>query len=396
MNLLIFARRDRTLRTTRTTISALALAALAGGRAAADTPVTATPTCVAAAPAGASNLADARCRCPSVTVRLGLYEPFAVNDAGLVVGDLEVNDGKARHAAALLVDGQPIDLGAGASRHAQALAVSERGVIVGRSLVNDREPGPPFRFTVARGYEALPLPSGASAGDALGIDDQGDVLINAFAKNPRRPRSLDLLGATVWLAQHQRFVPLLGLDGNVGEGAAMSGNGLVVGKSYDADGVLRPVLWDATGQARALPFTQRPRAGLAEGEISGVAFATAVNRAGVVVGTISFGDADTRAVAWLPPRYLELDLGPGTAAAINDHDLVGGSAPEADGSQRARLWDLRTGAVVPLLPPADAAHGDYRVLDVNNLGVVVGYDARSEGNQRALRYADARCSFAGK
>ena len=154
------------------------------------------------------------------------------------------------------------------------------------------------------------------------------------------------------------------LDGDTaGYATAVNAAGVAVGTSTNA----------ATGAGRAVIYRDGELAALAlPGSMVGGSAAD-LNAGGIVVGSASGEDGTPRPVRWTadgaPSALATLGGDLGVAEGVNDRGQVVGWSWTTEGKQHATLWDGDT--------PADlgtVGEGDYSgASDVNEEGVVAGY-----------------------
>ena len=148
-----------------------------------------------------------------------------------------------------------------------------------------------------------------------------------------------------------------------GYGTAVNAAGVVVGTSMNA----------STGVARAVIYRDGALADLPVPGAAVGASAADLNADGIVVGSASGEDGGPRPVRWAadgaPAELATLGGDLGVADGINDRGQVVGWAWTVDGKQHATLWD--GDAPVDL---GTVGEGEYSgASDVNENGVVAGY-----------------------
>jgi probable HAF family extracellular repeat protein len=203
-------------------------------------------------------------------------------------------------------------------------AINDAGQVVGG--FNSDVALVPFVWSPG-GFQQIPLPSGATGGEALGINQPGDIVGNSSGDSGMR--------AFVWRVGTvvQELAPLPGDTFSSARGINDSGQAAGVSGN---DTSRHAVLWSSSGVVQDL--------GTFPGDTSSEA--TAINTAGGVVG-YSEGPGGTRAFLWNSQTGMQ-DLGqlPNStdcqALAINDSIAVVGTCT-VSGESHAFVWTAQGG-----------------------------------------------------
>jgi probable HAF family extracellular repeat protein len=187
---------------------------------------------------------------------------------------------------------------------------------------------------------------------ANGINDAGAIVGFAFTNDHLQAR------AFAWdAADGMRALDDLGGDASLAQ--AINADGTIVGWSYDAEGILHAVSWNATGQITDL----NPPGAISE--------ALGINDHGDIVGWV-FGATASASHAWLWKHDgTQVDLqtlgGPGSQAfAVNDALVVVGVSDRRVRPPVAFLWTPATGM-------RDAGFGSSsQALAINAKGRIAG------------------------
>ncbi|MFG2266730.1 hypothetical protein [Streptomyces sp. NPDC048720] len=165
---------------------------------------------------------------------------------------------------------------------------------------------------------------------------------------------------------------------------AVSGNGVIVGETYDAtSGLTRAARWNPDGSSAVLPALPGDRQ----------AWALGVNGSGVAVGVSFSPDLRLRAVRWDPDGTVR-ELPPlpgdtaGRAGGINDDGEIVGvsglSTPMGPTRRTPVRWKADgTVTALPVLSGDDG--GEAHAVD--ELGAVVGESTSGGLNPRAVRWS---------
>jgi uncharacterized membrane protein len=255
---------------------------------------------------------------------------FDVSDRGVVVGWYVPGDDEVRHAFRRSARGRVTDLGPGV-----AYAVNDAGVVVGERT----EPDGTSRATQwGRGGRARDLGLDENS-VALDINDDGTIVgyvshpdntIDAFVVDPRqRPE----------LLPHPPGIP-----GAEDLAIDLNDRGAIAGYSHNAlTSHTRPVLWRGRDHTPILLPGRRD-----DYDVTGI------NNRGTVVGSTLEPGAGYQAVVWVGRDHDEVDVGETGVQSlgrdINDAGAVVGVRYNAGD---AFLWDPRTGQTTILLAPTD-------------------------------------------
>lgn len=287
----------------------------------------------------------------------------AVNASGQVAGYAASRTGYD-HAARW--DGRhPVDLHSGTGETSQATAINDVGQVVGWS----HDTPVSGRTSAVRwdGATATVLPSlGGPHSWANGINNAGDVVGES-----RLPGD-EVTRATLWLGSDPFDLGSLG--GRYSRATAINDVGQVVGdSSLPGDRVAHATLW-SDGRVIDLGALYGRRTS---------STASAINDRGHVVGLSEAPLGPAHAFVWRGGGMV--DLGPGRARDINEHDLIVGVGP---GEGSAWIWHGRSGVDLnTLLEPAAVAAG-WHVHDasgINDQGWVSGWAVNDTlGQSRAV------------
>ena len=303
----------------------------------------------------------------------------AINRSGVVVGSADTPTGQ-RHAFRWTVASGMTDLGTlPGDDWSEACCITADGRILGTSGSSSvsTTTGTTVLWSPDGTIAALeiPLSPGGEFGLASGFNERGDVVGWDF---------VDFQHAWAWSAARGKYDITAGTTGGSHEGAASAVDsiGRVLGTSNsrtaDCVGVTscwRPFVWSEASGYREL--------GTPETDSTAVAVAL-----GLAEGLRAVGWARTNALGQRPYVWREgegFTILPtpagGYATAINRSDLAVGVAwhPEL-GAYQATAW-RRSGSAIRLSP--DDSNPQI-ALAVNDMGVVVGWSARSEGNRATL------------
>jgi probable HAF family extracellular repeat protein len=203
-------------------------------------------------------------------------------------------------------------------------AINDAGQIVGG--FNSDVALIPFVWSPG-GFQQVPLPSGATAGEASGINQTGDIVGNSSGDTGTR--------GFVWRVgtDVQELAPLPG--DTFSNARSINDSGQAAGTSANDNG-RHAVLWSSSGVVQDL--------GTLPGDTSSEA--TAINTGGDVVG-YSEGPEGTRAFLWTSQTGMQ-DLGQLTNStdchglAINDSGVVAGTCV-VSGESHAFVWTAQGG-----------------------------------------------------
>lgn len=256
------------------------------------------------------------------------YVPVELGDDVEGVGDLNSRAHVVGHLADgsgfLWRDGALTRLSHPAGSPVWATAVNDRDEVAGIRGVEDWSPNRPFVWRNGT-FRDFPTWHGLSAGEAVDINNRGQVLVNLHASDFSRQNAL------LWWSG--KVTDLGSLGGNQTWAIAINDRGMVLGWSDNAAGVLHPFLWQDGKMTDLAPGTDG----------WGSSAVMALNQAGDVVG-----DLEGRPVLWR--RGVPVDVLPGrigSAAALNDRGDVAGTTYIPGGPDIIRTpFRWRKGAVV--------------------------------------------------
>jgi uncharacterized membrane protein len=250
--------------------------------------------------------------------------------------------------------------------------INNHGHVAGFSFVAENPYGTAQPFLWKSGkLQALPLPTGASAGFANGVNDRDQVIAetNEVDSNGVRVRRAFLL-------DHGKVVVLGELDADSNtQPFAINYWGSVVGRNKNrVDGHDTPVVWYG-GKIHALP--------LLVGESDGIAFG--INDFGVISGYQQEPDDVSETAClwyWNGSGYTAVALGSlggnySQASGVNNWgQAVGFSTNAGDLNGLAAIWDWHGPHSLPLLP------GDTGGLAeaINDLGQITGFSTGVDEN----------------
>ncbi len=214
----------------------------------------------------------------------------------------------------------------------------------------------PFLWKGPGQIQRLPTLPGATDTLTIGMNDAGQIS--------------GMSGAVVWNDAHAvlwdqgRVFDLGTLPGDAGSDAGLiSGSGLVVGDSYNADySLYRGVYWDRSHRIHLLPGL--PGATLTQ--------AYGVNNQGHAVGWSGTWESGWSGVLWKDGRVINLGSLGGAycwPVYISDRDEVCGESITSDGGDHAFLW--RNGQMIDLGNFGNDVCGFAAC--VGNRGEVVGF-----------------------
>ncbi len=261
--------------------------------------------------------------------------PLAVNAAGQVIGT-GVDTAKGSPAGWAWSRGRATRLKAHEDRVAWPEAINDHGVIVGVLLPDE---GGPAEASGHAGEDendwAAVWPSPSSEPVVLS-PLRGDQGAHAFAVDGRGRAAGVSQGAkftpVVWEASGQpRALPTLG--GGYGIVRGLSDSGVAVGDAVRADGADHAVMWDAAGRITDLGLPSGARSAKAETILPN----------GVIVGTAELavrgGGWRTQAVHWTAPGAIQvLPSAAGAAANAGDSTTVAGYRADGAGGRHPTLW----------------------------------------------------------
>lgn len=285
--------------------------------------------------------------------------PVDVNDAGTVL-NVKYN-GSVPHA--LLLSGANGDLtridgpdGAGFI----PFALNDLGVVVGATTTNNGREARTraVSWTASQGFLTFALPEGTFQSWATDINDRGEILMNAFSPSGGPADGAYLVrgvGNTIRLTD-----PPGTSNGRPSVAEAINDAGVVVGASGNGS---------TAGGERAVEWVAGTRAPRFLDALGTVSRALDINTGGTVVGAGTVGTT-THALSWSENSSRALvDLGPGSAKAINDAGILVGQDASAK-PPRAAAWSARTRIKI-LLGGANSSSSSTATA-INNRNFAVG------------------------
>ena len=302
-----------------------------------------------------------------------------INRSSVVVGSSDTPTG-LRHAFRWTVQGGMTDLGTlPGDDWSDACCITDDGRILGTS--GSSSVSTTYGTTVVWSPDGavtaleIPLLPGGEFGVANGFNAAGDVV---------GWEVVTLQHAWVWNAALGKYDITAGTTGGSYEGAAsaIDGTGRVLGTSNSrtagcsrVTSCWRPFWWSEAGGYREI--------GTPEVDSTAVAVALGMGDGPTAVGWARTNTLGSRPYVWREGAGFTILPTPagGYATAINRSDLAVGVAwhPEL-GAYQATAW-RRSGDAIRLSP--DDSNTQI-ALAVNDLGVVVGWSARTEGNHATL------------
>ncbi|AGL16962.1 HAF repeat-containing protein [Actinoplanes sp. N902-109] len=229
----------------------------------------------------------------------GTWGPVGLNEHADVVGHL--SDGPAFRWH----DGVLTPLAHPTGDPAWAAAINDSGLVAGfRGAPDDLAPDRPFVWRDGVFTDVGPW-HGLTAGEAVDVNDRGQVLINMYDAGRSAEHAL------LW--DRGRLTDLGNLGSEHTTGTALNDHGAVIGMGIDATGAYHPFQWQHGRMTDLWPAAAQSEA-----------VANAINTAGDVVGYV-IGAAGVQPVRWrhgvagflMPDRY-------GVATAVNDRGDVAG------------------------------------------------------------------------
>jgi uncharacterized membrane protein len=261
--------------------------------------------------------------------------PLAVNAAGQVIGT-GLDTAAGSPAGWAWSRGRATRLKAHEDRVAWPEAINDRGVIVGALLPDEGGPAEDHATAGEDDNAWAAVWASPSSEPSVLAPLRGDQGAHAFAVDGAGRAAGISQGATftpvVWEASGQaRALPTLG--GGYGIVRGLSDSGVAVGDAIRADGADHAVLWDAAGRITDLGRPSGARSAKAETILPN----------GVIVGTAELpvpgGGWRTQAVQWTAPGAVQvLPAAAGAAANAGHSTTVAGYRADGAGGRHPTLW----------------------------------------------------------
>jgi YD repeat-containing protein len=261
--------------------------------------------------------------------------PLAVNAAGQVIGT-GVDTATGSPAGWAWSRGRATRLKAHEHRVAWPEAINDHGVIVGALLPDEGGPAEASGHAGEDDNDWAAVWASPTSDPVVLRPLRGDQGAHAFAVNGRGRAAGVSQGAkftpVVWEASGQpRALPTLG--GGYGIVRGLSDSGIAVGDAVRADGTDHAVMWDAAGRITDLVLPAGARSAKAETILPN----------GVIVGTAELpvpgGGWRTQAVQWTAPGAMQvLPSAAGAAANASGSTTVAGYRADGAGGRHPTLW----------------------------------------------------------
>jgi uncharacterized membrane protein len=261
--------------------------------------------------------------------------PLGVNAGGQVIGT-GVDTARGSPAGWAWSRGRATRLKAHEDRVAWPEAINDRGVIVGALLPDEGGPAEDHATAGEDDNAWAAVWASPSSEPSVLAPLRGDQGAHAFAVDGAGRAAGISQGATftpvVWEASGQaRALPTLG--GGYGIVRGLSDSGVAVGDAIRADGADHAVLWDAAGRITDLGRPSGARSAKAETILPN----------GVIVGTAELpvpgGGWRTQAVQWTAPGAVQvLPAAAGAAANAGHSTTVAGYRADGAGGRHPTLW----------------------------------------------------------
>jgi probable HAF family extracellular repeat protein len=282
------------------------------------------------------------------------FDLTGVSPAGLIVGSLtRPGPGVTLGFLCNNKTGVSTDLGNLGEYWTSPSSINSSGQVVGTALTADGEYHA-FRWQNGAMSDLGTLP-GDIGSYANAISNNGKVVGESFKSIPGYGARTSR--AVLW--QNSGTVDLGILPRMTWSSAtAVNGRGQVVGVSGMESGNRQAFLWQR-GQMIALQGMGGTRS-----------VASGINAGGQIAGAAQTSTGDWHAVVWY--RGTVTDLGPGSATAINNAGVVVGTSGEA-----AVFW--RKGVMSLLSPVPDEEYESYIATSINPSGLVVGSHSSGDG-----------------
>jgi uncharacterized membrane protein len=262
--------------------------------------------------------------------------PLAVNAAGQVIGT-GLDTAAGSPAGWAWLRGHATRLKAHEDRVARPESINDHGVIVGALLPDEGGPAEAASAHAGEDDNAWAAVWASPSSEPSVLSPlRGDQGAHAFAVDGRGRAAGISQGATftpvVWEASGQARA-LATLGGGYGIVRGLSDSGVAVGDAVRADGADHAVLWDAAGRITDLGLPAGARSAKAETILPN----------GVIVGTaelpVSGGGWRTQAVQWTAPGAVQvLPAAAGAAANAGDSTTVAGYRADGAGGRHPTLW----------------------------------------------------------
>lgn len=258
-------------------------------------------------------------------------------------------------------------------------AACEHGGEAGPTGTRALTPQDPLRAMIwSYSAEPLIMPAGSATGEAIAVNDPGDMVgwVDEPFTNRTRPVLWDNSGSPTLLSHSSATYG--------GKAYDVNNKGIAVGALYGYSNTTLAVMWQGTNtyKLHALP-----------GDPDSEAFG--INERGVVVGASS-GLSGRRAVAWKGPGSAT-SLHPGgvwtesQAEDVNENGDIAGWVRSASGVTHAFAW-YRSGTVVDLGPGGRFRGWDAQTFGINNAADVAGRITVRGPTTGAVWYASTQIS----
>lgn len=280
-------------------------------------------------------------------------------------------------------DRQAVHLKDPDSVHSDAFDINDAGQAVGTLWDLVSGTARPVTWVDGQQINLRPLMSGGTGG-ATGINNRGKIV---GASDKKLPSGAIVDRATLWFGGKAKDLGAL-IAGGSSQAYAINDDGVVVGMASAVGGGMVPVRW-VDGQISALGFPTGT-----------IAMPVDVNRSGVIVGRVFYGDGLPHAYAWQGDAVIEMGSLAGyprsAAASINADGVAVGYGMTADHHGVALMWTTLQGQPVDLNTLVNAggcvdAFGEQRQLTsaegINDKGMIVATaEANVGGNPRQFAF----------
>lgn len=298
----------------------------------------------------------------------GATRAWAVNDAGLVVGEVETGAGAVRAFVWTRAEGLQV-LGTLGGRNSRALDVNADGLVVGESETSNGVVRG-FVWTVAEGLRPLPAPEVATHSTAYAVNELGQIAGSI--------EGLAGMHAVIWNGGEPAYLPQLPGAGHV--------QALDINRAGDVVGQIQTGSAEAfAGHAFAFPeaVTARNLTRFRLISSHGGSAAVALNEHGHAVGHTMLDSSRVRAFRYHPDSGFVLlpdhDALYSSGRDINSRgDIVGSCIPSYWSDELACAWI--DGRWFDLNESTDAGPDWWLVqaTGINRDRAVVGYGLRGE------------------